>query len=167
MNQNQIERIAIKLANKMGLVQLTKDRLCFECGIPAGSFNHLMGCSFTEFVLRLYSSGKCKLGCPIGKARVNSELMRHCILEVAVKLSVQKNYKLITRGEIADELSISPSLVSLYFGDMTQLKKRVVEYAIETEELIIIAQVVMFKDSQVASISKTLRNKALKAVIHG
>ena len=167
MNQNQIERIAVKLANKLGLVQLTKERLCFECGIPTGSFNHLMGCSFTEFVLRLYNSGKCKLGSPIGKARVNAELMRHCILEVAVKLSIQKNYKLVTRREIAEALDISPSLISLYFGDMQELKNEIVQYAIDNKELIIIAQIVLFKDPRMSSIPKTIRNEALQVVMNG
>lgn len=167
MNQNRVEEITIKLADKIGLINITKERLCFETGIPVGSFNNVMGRSFTSFISYLHAKGICELGKLDDRLRVNPDLMKDFILNCAIELSEKNDYKTLTRAMIADQLAIAPALVSYYFGEMESLKNKIVKTAIERENLTIIAQAVTFKHPAIKNISEKLKTNALKAAING
>ena len=51
--KQHIKQIAIDMANANGLINLTRFDLCERAEIPEGSFPHVMGCTFTEFVTEL------------------------------------------------------------------------------------------------------------------
>lgn len=166
MNQQKVKQITTRLADRIGLVNITKDRLCFEADIPVGSFNNFMGCSFTKFISKLHAEGDCNLGELGDRSRVNPDLMTNIILNCAIKISEEVGYKSITRIMISDELGIASTLVSYYFKDMNTLKKMIVEYAVDNKNLTIIAQALTLKDEAVNNISNKLKNDALKAAIN-
>ena len=167
MNQNKVEEITIKLADKIGLINITKERLCFETGIPVGSFNSVMGRSFTSFISDLHAKGICDLGKLDDRMRVNPDLMKDFILNCAIELSEKNDYKTLTRAIIADELCIAPTLITYYFNDINSLKNVIVETALKRKNLTIIAQALAFKDPVVENIPEKLKTNALKAAING
>ena len=73
--------------------------------------------------------------------RLKPKARRAQILDTALKLASETHYLKVTQSQIADELSISASLVLSYFGTMDNLRYNIITLASETENRQILAQV--------------------------
>ena len=87
---------------------------------------------------------------------------RNQILDAAIVLSINIGYKCITRDAVAEVAGISSSLIANYFPRMVDLKKAVMEAAIEERKLEIIAQGLSISDPLALEISEELKKKVLK-----
>ena len=73
--------------------------------------------------------------------RMEPQARRAQILDTAMRLSEESHYLKVTQADIADELSISGSLVLAYFDTMDNLRHNIITRANETGNPKIIAQV--------------------------
>ena len=123
-----------------GLINLSRRELCERAGIPDGSFPHIMGCNFAEFVEELKLEGIEEIPHAVSKTRANPALRKDHILTVAVGMAKTEGYNKITRDKIAEGAGVSMGLVTRYFGTMNQLKTAIMRRAIKQGIAEIIAQ---------------------------
>lgn len=161
MNREKVKLAAIDIVKQVGLINLSRRELCENVGIPDGSFPHIMGCNFANFVEELREEGIKNPDVPVSKSRANPSLRRDHILNVAIEMAKVKGYSKITRDEVADSAGVSTGLVTRYFGTMLQLKNKVVVHAIKNELLEIVAQCIVNHHPKAKSISSKLRAKAM------
>lgn len=161
MDKQRIQAVAVRLAAQVGVVNLTRTMVCNEAGIPAGSFTHIMGVGFIEFLDQLRNDGH-NLGS--GGTRTTPDVRRDVIMRAAVATAEMIGYDKMTRDEIAEMAGCSPSLVSRYLGTMVQLRRDVMRYAVAREHLRIIAQGLIAKDKHALKAGVELRRAASKLI---
>jgi DNA-binding transcriptional regulator YbjK len=140
MNREQVKQTAIAMVQQAGLINLSRRDLCDRAGIPDGSFPHVMGCNFADFVNELKAEGHDGATYPVSKSRANPGLRKDQILNVAIGLAKEQGYHKITRDGVADAAGVSMGLVTRYFGTMKQLKKAVMRAAVKQAIPEIVAQ---------------------------
>jgi AcrR family transcriptional regulator len=95
---------------------------------------------------------------------------RESILKACIKLASKKgcNYKYITRQQIAERAGCSPTLVTHYFGNMRELQKALVEYALRIENANVVIQALLNREFNktafIARASIPLREKIRKGI---
>ncbi len=161
-----MERITVlnkarELVKSGGLINLSRRDLCEAAGIPDGSFPHVMGCNFAEFVDQLRAEGIQEDAHTVNKSRANPELRRDQILGVALEQAKTVGYHKVTRDSIAEGAGVSMGLVTRYFGTMVQLKRAVMRAAIARSVPEVVAQGLANGDPQARKASPEL--KALAA----
>lgn len=161
MKREHVKETAIAMVREAGLINLSRRELCDRAGIPDGSFPHVMGCNFAEFVEELREDGVEQSVAPVSKRRANPALRKDYILAVAVDMAKAVGYHKLTRDAVAEKAGVSMGLVTRYFGTMNQLKGAVVKRAVKTEVLEIVAQCILNKDPRGAKISEELKSRAL------
>ena len=72
--------------------------------------------------------------------RLEPKIRKEQILTAATELAVESHYMLVTQGEIAEALGISPSLILAYFNTMDNLRYAIIRRAIETGNKPVVAQ---------------------------
>lgn len=128
MTPEHIKQTAVEMAAEKGLENLSRNTLCARAGIPAGSFAHVMGCSFKAFIRELAAEGHSNVaGGPITKRRIDPALRRDHIVASALTL-VERGEKL-TRPGVANVADVSANTVQRYFSTMPQLRRAVVRLA--------------------------------------
>lgn len=100
----------------------------------------------------------------MSREKLTQEQRKKQILETAIFLAEKKGYQNFTRQEIADKIGISPSYVNFYFNTAKIMKEAVLNEAIRTENLRIVAQASLTKDTS-WGISPELRKKAINYII--
>lgn len=163
MNREKVKLAAIAMVKQAGLINLSRRELCDSAGIPDGSFPHVMGCNFADFVEELREEGIETPDVPVSKSRANPGLRRDHILNVAIEMAKVKGYHKITRDGVAGSAGVSMGLVTRYFGTMLQLRNKVVCYAIKNELLEIVAQCIVNDHPKAKKVSPELRAKAMSA----
>lgn len=138
--REQVKEVAVCMVRGSGLINLSRRELCERAGIPDGSFPHIMGCNFAEFVEELKLEGIEEIPHAVSKTRANPALRKDHILTVAVGMAKTEGYNKITRDKIAESAGVSMGLVTRYFGTMNQLKTAVMRRAIKQGIAEIIAQ---------------------------
>lgn len=83
------------------------------------------------------------------------------ILATALALAVKQGYMHVTRENLSDRCGVAPSLISHYFGTMTQLRRAIIGEAIVTENLAVLLQGIAARDRRACGISDELRAKVL------
>lgn len=165
MNQKaHVKRVAIKLVKKHGLINLSLKGLCDIANIPAGSFPHIMGMTFSDLVTELgeHDTGKQN---PVTKSRANPILRKEQILDVAIELARKDGCHKITRDNIAHKAGVSEGLVSSYFGTMSNLKRSVMRAAIARGIPEIIAKGLANNDPYARKASAELKALAASTLI--
>lgn len=140
MKREQVKEVAVGMVTERGLINLSRRELCERAGIPDGSFPHIMGCNFAEFVEELKLENIIELSHSVSKTRANPELRKDHILNVAVTMSRVGGYNKITRDKIAERAGVSMGLVTRYFGTMGQLRNAIMRRAVKQGIAEIIAQ---------------------------
>lgn len=140
MNRQQVKETAIAMVKKAGLINLSRRKLCESAGIPDGSFPHIMGCNFADFVEELRKEGISTPDVPVSKSRANPALRKDQILTVAIEMAKEQGYHKITRDAVAECAGVSMGLVTRYFGTMKQLKTAVMRTAVKQGIPEIVAQ---------------------------
>lgn len=160
-DQDKIRKTARAMIAEHGLINLSREALCKRAGISAGSFIHVMGCTFTEFIKEFDNDSKIHT---VSKNRVNPELRREHILNVAVDVACNNGYHNLTRDLIAETAGVSTGLVSRYFDTMQQLKGDVMRVAIERKIASIVAQGLAINDEHAKNAPHKLKVKAAKLI---
>ena len=163
MERERIKKIAIAMVKKDGLINLSCLGLCDAVGISDGSFLHVMGCTFLEFVEELTQEGIPNPHKPVIKSRTHPTLRKQHILDTAVELAHEIGYENLTRDAVAELAGISGGLVSQYFT-MADLKNDVMGQAVDHEIFAIIAQGIVNKHPRIKFISNDLRLKAIDSL---
>lgn len=159
-----IRKTAHEMATAYGLLNLTRAKLCERVGIPGGSFQHIMGVSFAEFIEDM---GKRDYPAPLHTtpSRAYPSLRRASILASAIYLASVESYSTITRGGVAAAAGVSPSLVARYFESMDVLRAEIMETAIKKGIPRIVAQGLANNDTIAQTASPALRRRASKILI--
>jgi AcrR family transcriptional regulator len=97
-----------------------------------------------------------------GARRLSPDERKAQILDYAVSLAVEAGYRNIKGTEVAKGAGLqSHGLISHYFGTTEQLRQAVMDRAIETENLEIILQGIVSRDSKAMTVPEELKQKAL------
>jgi len=162
MTKSEIKKIAIRMCKRNGLINLSRQSLCLQAGIPDGSFHRVMGCSFTEFVIELAEYTDVTTGAKtVTKLRASPKLRKRQILDAAITVSVKHGYQHITREHVAKCAGISEGLVTRYFNTMVQLRRDVMRAAIRDGKYKIVAQGLAANDKQARKAPDELKAEAL------
>jgi len=129
-----------RMAARIGLVNISQYDLCREAGVPEGSFKHVTGKSFGEFITELYKSGVPVEARDVTKTRVNPELRRALILSLALEHAERVGWNTITRGGVAIAANVSAGTVTHYFGTIDGLRDAVLCEAITRGRPRVVAQ---------------------------
>jgi DNA-binding transcriptional regulator YbjK len=140
MKREHVKETAIAMVREAGLINLSRRELCDRAGIPDGSFPHVMGCNFAEFVGELREDGVEQSAAPVSKRRANPALRKDYILAVAVDMAKAVGYHKLTRDAVAEKAGVSMGLVTRYFGTMKRLRRDVMRRAIKEGIPEIVAQ---------------------------
>lgn len=127
MKRDHVKKVAINMVVKSGLANLSRKDLCNAAGIPDGSFQHVMGCTFSEFVKELMQDKTVEKNdeCKIVKTRIDPELRKDQILRQAVIIALKVGHDKVTREEIALQAGVSMGSVTRYFGTMKKLRRSI------------------------------------------
>lgn len=140
MNREHIKKTAVAMVAEKGLINLARRELCERANVPDGSFPHVMGCTFGEFVEELRNENIEQGMAPVSKRRAPAALRKEQLLDAAIELAGEEHYARITRDAVAERAGVSMSLVNKYFGTMTALRREVMRAAIKRGIPGIIAQ---------------------------
>jgi len=161
MNREQIKDLAVRMAKENGLVNLSRSGLCAAAEIPDGSFTHIVGCSFTDFILEVRKEVPNELAFKkVVKTRTNPQLRKDSILAAAVQASEECGYMKVTSQQIADLAGVSPSLVWKYFGTMNGLRRAIMRRAVTEQNIKVIAQGLDAGDNQARRAPEEIIEKA-------
>ncbi len=158
--RSDVVTIARKMVRSKGLINLSRLELCDKSGIPDGSFHHVMGCSFAQFIKELQAENIKQPMAPVSKRRVPAEMRKEHILAVAVDQAKKMGYHKITRDAVADAAGVSFGSVNRYFGTMTQLRGDVMRSAIKQGIAEIVAQGLANGDERAKKAPMELKLKA-------
>lgn len=161
--KNTITETAKIMITENGLINLSRKELCERSGISDGSFIHVMGCSFTEFIKDMRDTTN-KIY-PVNKHRVHPLLRKDHILNVAIELAQQPGgYNNLTRDAIAEHAGVSMGLINNYFGTMIQLRRAIMRAAIKREIPEIIAQGIAINDKHAIKAPQILKMQAAQLI---
>ncbi|MEE8207127.1 MAG: TetR/AcrR family transcriptional regulator [Nitrospinaceae bacterium] len=164
--QDTIKKIGLTIAREHGLINLSRIEVCKKAGIAPGSFQQIMGMTFTDFMKVLLEEVGPQPGYLASeKGRVPAELRRTAILSAAVLLCQEKKYTSITNLQIAEYAGVSKSLVRRYFPRREDLYSAVMEVALSDEILSIIATGIALQHPVALRAPSLLRKKALETLV--
>lgn len=84
------------------------------------------------------------------------------VVDAALVAARKHGYRKIRRQDIADELGVTPALVTHYLGPLEGLKDLLVCVAIDREDLVILGQAVIARHPVALGAPKKLRLQALQ-----
>ncbi len=93
--------------------------------------------------------------------RFKAEVRKESIVGVALRLAGESHYTLVQRNKIAAELGVTPPAITHHFGTMPQLQKAVIQAAIKSEDLVVLAQGLVARDELTKKVPEALRRRAL------
>lgn len=131
-SNERIKQASLKLAEQKGLHTLTRASVCQAIGIPCGSFKHVTGRSFSEFLQSLasefpetdYLKPHSRFALP--------QLRKHFLLRTGVSLATEIGFENITGKGVAARARVSPSLIRYYFGSVGGYKKALFKFAMHS-----------------------------------
>ena len=163
MERKRIKEIAIEMVKTDGLINLSCIGLCEAAGISDGSFLHIMGCNFLDFVDELKQENIPNPHKPVIKTRTHPALRKQHILDSAVTVAIRIGYENITQNAVAEVAGISSPLVSHYFT-IVDLKNEIMEQAVNLEILPVIVQGIVNNHPRIKFVSNDLKQKAINSL---
>lgn len=161
MTKAQALRLGRRLARRDGLATLTKEKFCKEAGISAGSLHHLTGLHFHEIVTDAFQNVGMGRNTDNGRARLMPNLRRDQLIRTAVDLARSHGFVNLTRQQVAEAANTSPALVSHYFDGMHGLTFAMMQHAVATENLTVLAQGIAANHPVAMKAPASLRRRAL------
>jgi AcrR family transcriptional regulator len=162
MEKEKIIVAAEELSAEIGVINITRKNLCERAGIPDGSFPHVMGENFSEFIKKINDDGGFH---EVSKKRLSKDDRKNHILQVAIASAKVYGYANVTRNKLADHAKVSPALVTHYFSTMPQLKRAIMRAAIQLEIPEIIAQGLALGDKNARKAPGELKTKAAEILV--
>ena len=163
MDRQDAREVAVLLIRSQGALNLTKEKLCQRLEIPVGSFELVIGQSFTEFLEDLVTDGGLTLemeSAPVDRKRMHPQLRKEQIIQAALEVATEVGYSNLTRKILADRIEVSPATIQRYYPTIPQLKRAVMRAAIKHERLPVIAQGLVVKDPHAMKASGVLKAQA-------
>lgn len=160
---DKLKITAIRLINQHGFINLTRQRLCSAAKIPEGSFNRIVGSTFTHFKNSLTECITDDNRIRVRKhSRIHPKIRKGILITAAVEVAVKKGYLNMTRQHIAKHANVSAALISNYLGSMVQIRKLVLQEAVKREIPQLIAQGLVNKNKFIIKNTPvTLKKQAL------
>lgn len=166
MTRPEIKAIALRLAERDGLINLSRAELCKEAKIPEGSLNRVLDCTLAAFIEELRLENPKQPYKKVMKSRTNPALREAHILTTAVQLAEKGTpYNKVTRLQVAEAAGVSEALVSQYFGTMKQLKNAIMRRAVVDRILPIIGHGMVNKHPQALKAPHHIRRQAIALVM--
>lgn len=98
------------------------------------------------------------------RTRKAPAVRRQEILAAALSLAEARGYQNVTRDEIAHAAGVSGSSVQYHFRTVDQLRRELLDYAVQVEALLVIAQGLALGGLQAKGLSHDLRQRAAGAL---
>lgn len=98
-------------------------------------------------------------------ARMSPEHRKSQILTAALRLAEKGHYNSLTSPVLARESGCGHTLIFHHFPCMDDLKTAVVEYAVANNNLRVIGQAVVARHKAVAKLDKSIKEKAVNALM--
>ena len=98
-------------------------------------------------------------------ARLDPDTRYMQILEAALVVAARVGYNNITREGIAKEAECAPALVSHYFGTVDDARDAVMNRAVETKQLTVLAEGLAIGHPLAKAAPLTLKRRAAKILI--
>lgn len=114
MKLQAIESAAAELADKNGILFLTRRNVCEHAGVPVGSFTSITGRPFSEWVVSFAQANEFEIVSSVG-ARVAPALRRAQILSAGVMVARREGLNAVNRSSVAKKAKVSTSCVSHHF----------------------------------------------------
>jgi len=168
MEKAQIKQVAIEMVKEIGLINFSCKLLCERINMPVGSFPYTVGCKFSEFVEEIKQEiGEDvinALNTTVTKTRIDPELRKDQILNIAIEMAKTGGYHKISRDSIAQKAGVSQGSVSKSFNTMKQLRRAIMRAAIHQEIPEIVAQGIANQDDQAKKAPPELKKQALELI---
>lgn len=87
------------------------------------------------------------------------------ILDAAVALAEETDYRELTKRGVAERAGVSPSLVLAHFNTMTQMRRAVLRHAISKGVIKVIGQGLAAQDSHAMKAPEELRRRAVEQMM--
>lgn len=162
--RQQIKQTALQMVDADGLINLTRSALCGRVDIPESSFQHVMGCTFTDFIAELKPQVASGVNHAVSKRRANPALRMEHILNAALEVAKENGFNKITKQSIAEAAGISVSLIGYYFKTVPQLKRAIMRAAISNGIVEIVAEGLAVKDPHARKAPKELKTRAAQLI---
>jgi len=159
--KEKIENEAVKMAKEIGVNNVTCKALCDAVGISTGSWFYTMGVKFEDFIKTI----KAEESPYVVKKRADKESRARHIVQSAIDLSERIGYQNIDRRSVAEEAGISYELVAHYFPNIDELKELVMQNAVHTRNVTILAQGLANKDKTAQSAEESLKIQAAQSLL--
>jgi len=98
-------------------------------------------------------------------ARLEPDTRKQLILESAVFLAQHCGYKTVRRDEISALAGCASSLVAHYFTSVKELQRVIMQYAVDNEDLNIIAQGLVANDPIALNAPQELKTLAANSLL--
>jgi len=156
-DKEKIKKAALSLARDIGPQNITLTALCDLVGISPGSFSHIMGVGFTEYVHTLPSNEITE----ITRKRSTPIFRKRAIIKKTVEIVWNGSipFSCITYSSIAKHTGMARSTVVKYFDSIAHVKNEVMKYAIQNEILEIVAQGIVTKNRLALAVPAELKRK--------
>ena len=86
------------------------------------------------------------------------------IITAAIELAEKHGYQNIKRDAIAEHAGVAAGLVNRYFDNMHMLRRYIIDEAIRTSNLTIIAQGLVAGDKKARATDESVKKRAMKYV---
>lgn len=101
----------------------------------------------------------------MNKKQAKRAAMTRKILDAALILAREGDYRRVTRQQIADEADIPPSLISHYYPTMPQLRRAIMSAAVDREDLAVLIQGLVAGDAKAKAAPIELKRRAAEGVL--
>lgn len=159
--KDKIRAAAWELIEEDGLINLSCSKVCQVAGVPVGTFQHFMNCTFTEFLNELTRTHR-DLDAPpeVTRGRAHPKLRKRHILDVAVALASKNGFGALSQSSVAEAAGVSRSLINQYYM-MDELKDAVMREAVRLELLSIVGYGIFNRDPIALAAPDTLQKRIL------
>lgn len=99
------------------------------------------------------------------RTRLAPEDRKRQIVAAACRIAAKQGFTHVTREAIADSANVSVGLVSHYCGGMDGLRKAVVDEAVRTKNVKLIAQALLVQDPAAKRAPPDLRRQAIASLL--
>lgn len=99
--------------------------------------------------------------------RMKIEARKQQLLDSALKLASEHGYKNVTRKMIAEDCDCTEGNVSRALGaTMPQIKRDIMRHAVKNENLTVIAQGIVDKDTHALKAPKDVKERAINTLLN-
>jgi len=158
--KEKILEVGKELALEIGPQNIGLDDICTLTGVKAGSFQYVMGMSFNKFLETLPLGENCQV-----KNRSTLPIFRkRHIIKCCISHSADYSFKTITINLAAALAKVSRSTVCRYYKTHEEIQDQIMELAVQTECIEVIAQGLASRHPLALDASQILKERAAKHI---